>query len=177
MKRTLHLARRFLGALRPGRPAAADDAWVQTFVNDGEYSVWAQLPNHDRRHSIGVARRVQRALADTEYAGQPEWLEAALLHDVGKLDAHLGVFGRVGATLVGGIAGGDAAQGWSSRRGYARRVGLYLRHGELGAALIRDAGGTETAARWAAAHHVRSAWTATGIPAPVVDALHAADDD
>jgi hypothetical protein len=135
------------------------------------------MPNHDRRHSIAVARRVQRALDDTEHPADDRWLAAALLHDVGKLDARLGVFGRVGATLAGAAAGHDMAGVWSEKRGITRRVGLYLRHPEIGADHIRVAGGPDLAARWAAAHHDRSAWASTGIPEPVVTALHEADDD
>jgi len=177
MKRGVHLARRFFAALWPGRPAASDVAWVRTFVNPAEYDVWARMANHDRRHSIGVARRVELALAGTEYADQPEWLEAALLHDVGKLDSRLGIVGRVGATLAGFAAGHDMADAWSAKRGITRRVGLYLRHGELGATRIRIAGGGEAAARWAGAHHDHDTWAATGIPTTVLEALHAADDD
>jgi hypothetical protein len=177
MTRALHLTRRFFAALWPGRVAASDDTWVRTFLNPAEYEVWARMANHDRRHSIVVARSVQLALAGTEYAEQPQWLEAAVLHDVGKLDSRLGIFGRVGATLAGSAAGHDMADAWSAKRGITRRVGLYLRHGELGATRIRIVGGSEPAARWAAAHHDRDTWGATGIPAPVVEALHAADDD
>ena len=36
-------------------------------------------------------------------------LAAALLHDVGKLDAHLRTYGRVVATLAGGVVGHDEA--------------------------------------------------------------------
>jgi hypothetical protein len=177
MSRATHLSKRFFVALWPARPAADDVAWVQTFINPAEYDVWSRLPNHDRRHSIGVARRVQAALADTEYAGGSEWLEAALLHDIGKLDARLGVFGRVGATLAGSAAGHDMAEAWSTKRGITRRFGLYLRHAELGASRIRVAGGSESAARWAQIHHDEGAWAGSGIPPVVVDALHAADDD
>ena len=177
MSRAAHLARRFLGALWPGPPRAADVAWVQGVLTDAEYALWALLPNHDRRHSIRVARRVQRTLAGTVEADEPRWLAAALLHDVGKLDAGLGLVGRVGATLAGAAAGHDMAGPWSARRGVTRRVGLYLRHPELGAVRIRGAGGREEAARWAAAHHAEAAWARTGLPPAVVDALVAADDD
>jgi putative nucleotidyltransferase with HDIG domain len=177
MSRASHLTRRFFGALWPGRPSVADDAWVRSFVNPAEYELWSRLPNHDRRHSIAVARQVHELLAGTEFADQAEWLEAALLHDVGKLDARLGVFGRVGATVAGAAAGHDMAAAWSSKRGITRRVGLYLRHAELGATRIRLAGGSERAARWAQAHHQPETWAATGIPPVVIDALHAADDD
>ena len=118
-----------------------------------------------------------RALVGTVEAGDPRWLAAALLHDVGKLDAGLGVLGRVGATLAGAAAGHEMAGPWSARRGITRRVGLYLRHPELGATRIRVVGGREEAARWAAGHHTPGVWSETGIPAVVVDALVAADDD
>ena len=177
IRRASHLSRRFVSSLWPAAPTADDDAWVCGVLRPAEYALWSRLPNHDRRHSIAVARRVERMLADTTYAGDDRWLAAALLHDVGKLDARLGVFARVGATAAGAAAGHDMAAVWSEKRGITRRVGLYLRHPELGAQQIRLAGGHDAAARWAAAHHDPAMWEGTGIPAPVVEALHAADDD
>ena len=177
MRRAAHLARRFVGALRPGGPSASDEAWVQGVLSEPEYALWAKMANHDRRHSVAVARRVEQTLAAPPEAGDDRWLAAALLHDVGKLDSGLGVFARVGATLAGGAAGHDAADGWSTRRGLTRRVGLYLRHPELGATRIRLVGGRDEAARWAGAHHRVDAVTASGLPPVVADALLAADDD
>jgi hypothetical protein len=177
IRRASHLSRRFVTSLWPAAPKPSDDAWVRSVLRPGEYDLWSRLPNHDRRHSIAVARRVQRQLAGTEHSDDKRWLAAALLHDVGKLDARLGVFARVGATLAGAAAGHEMAEAWSTKRGITRRVGLYLRHPELGAQRIRLAGGHDEAARWAAAHHDPATWEATGIPAPVVAALHEADDD
>lgn len=177
MSRVSHLARRFFGTLRPGGPRRADAEWAASVLTPEEHALWARMPGHDRRHSVLVARRVQRALADTDAADDPRWLAAALLHDVGKLDAGLTVVGRVVATVAGGAAGHEWAEPWSMKRGFTRRVGLYLRHPELGATRIRVQGGREEAARWAAAHHDESAWDETGIPPRVVDALVAADDD
>jgi hypothetical protein len=177
VSRVTHLARRFFGALHPGGPAPGEVEWVRGILDDAEFALWSQLPGHDRRHSVGVARRVDAALAGTAEAGDWRWLAAALLHDVGKLDAGLGVLARVGATVAGGLAGHEYATVWSTRRGITRRVGLYLRHPELGATRIRVVGGREEAARWAEAHHDPARRAATQIPAPVVDALLAADDD
>jgi hypothetical protein len=175
--REVHLARRFLGALSPAAPKPDDVAWVASVLNSRELRVWDRLPRHDRRHSIAVARRVEATLADTEHAGDPRWLEAALLHDVGKLDAHLGVFGRVAATLAGAVAGHDMADAWSGKQGITRRFGLYLRHPELGATRIRLCEGSREAAVWAEAHQDPDRYDRTGIPRVVIDALVAADDD
>ncbi len=175
--RASHLTRRFFTSLSSAPPSAADDAWVRELLSPGAYELWSELPNHDRRHSIGVARRVDAALTGTPHAGDARWLACALLHDVGKVDADLGVTGRVGATVVAATVGRDRAGTWADGDGWTRRVGRYVRHPELGAALIRDAGGPDEAARWAAAHHDRAAWSATGIPDVVIVALHEADDD
>ena len=96
---------------------------------------------------------MQARLAGTEYADDPRWLSAALLHDIGKLDSRLGIYGRVVATVSASVAGRDSAEHWSTSSGFTRRVGLYLRHAELGADRIRIAGEPEEAARWSAAHH------------------------
>lgn len=175
--KVMHLSRRFFGALSPAAPAVADTEWADRVLGSDLGAQWRRMPSHDQRHALGVARGVHLALADTEYAGDERWMVAALTHDIGKLDSRLSVYGRVVATLCGTIAGHQMAEVWSERSGFTRRVGLYLRHPELGADRIRLAAGPEEAAAWAAAHHTPDAWDSTGIPAPVVAALVAADDD
>lgn len=177
MRRARHLARRFVGTLRLGGPAPRDTEWVKAILSPPECELWARMPDHDRRHSVGVARRVEHALSGTSEAGDPRWVAAALLHDVGKLDAGLGVLGRVGATLAGAAAGHDMADAWSAKRGVTRRFGLYLRHAELGETRLRVIGARDEAAAWAGAHHDESAWGALAFPAGVVTALDEADND
>ena len=152
---------------RPRRRRADDVAWVETVLTPDGFALFRRQPNHDQRHAIGVARDVQARLADTPYADDPRWLSAALLHDIGKLDSHLGVYGRVVATVVGrggragprrGVVGVDGASPGAS--------GVYLRHAELGADRIRIAGEPEEAALWAAAHHDPSTWRRAPHPAP-----------
>jgi hypothetical protein len=175
--RSRHLAGRFVGALRPGPPAAVDVEWVASILTPAEFELWSRQPNHDKRHAVGVARGVDAALVGTAHEHEHEWLACALLHDIGKLDARLSVYGRVVATMSGAAAGHEMADAWSERSGFTRRVGLYLRHPELGADQIRLVGGSEAAARWAAAHHLAARPTDLGIPPAVVDALDAADND
>lgn len=177
MMRAAHLALRFTGALWPGPPRAADQAWVAEILTADELRLWSRMVAHDRRHAVRVARSVEKALAGSAHGHEPAWLVAALLHDVGKLDASLGVLGRVGATLAGALGGHEIAGPWSGMRGTRRRVGLYLRHGELGADRIRVVGGREEAARWASAHHDPDAWASLGFPVEVVAALQGADHD
>ena len=171
-----HLAGRFFGALRPGGPSPQDRAWVEAILEPAEYALWARQPGHDQRHTAEVARQVEAALAGGPHAGDSRWPACALLHDIGKLASGLGVPARVLATLVGRATGGAVAD-WEEWRGLRRRIALYLRHPELGADMIRMAGGRHEVAHWAGAHHDRARLDTTLLPAPVVKALVAADAD
>jgi hypothetical protein len=174
--RSVHLVRRFVRAVWPGAPGAGDVAWVEGILDPDELELWRSLPNHDRRYTIRVARLVDEQIAGTAFAGDDRWLAAALLHDVGKLDAGLGVVGRSVATVMGAAAGPARVDRWARTSGFRRRVAWYLRHDERGAARIRAAGGRDEAASWAWAHHHRDRWPASGVPVPVAEALEAADN-
>ena len=172
MSRSSHLVRRFVGSLWPGGPSAADEAWVTQRLFDAERALWSRMSGPDRRHAVAVARRVERALGDE--ATRPV-LAAALLHDVGKIEARLGTYGRVVATLSGKIAGVEMAAAWRHQRGFVRRVGLYLHHDRLGADLLALAGSDPLTVAWAREHHQPTAsWT---LAPPLAQALKAADDD
>ena len=150
----------------------ADEEWAKSQFTPGELDVWRRMAKADRRHAVGVARRVETAL--TARADRSV-LAAALLHDCGKVVSGLGTYGRVLATLAAGVAGRDMADAWSQKRGFTRKVGLYLRHSELGADLLAVAGSEPLTVAWAREHHQPPAeWS---VPADIGAALKAADDD
>jgi hypothetical protein len=169
-----HLVRRFAGSLWPGGPSQADEAWARAWLLPDEERLWSRMSGPDRRHAVGVARRVAAALGGDEAASRPA-MAAALLHDVGKVASRLGTFGRVVATLAGLAGGRSMALPWSNGRGLRRRIGLYLRHGPLGADMLALAGSDPLTTAWAKEHHLPpDAWT---IERPVAEVLAAADDD
>lgn len=173
----MHLVRRFFGSLRPRPATPIDEAWAESFLTPAEGAVWAELPASERAYAIRVARHTEQDLAGTAAAGEPRWIAAALVHDVGKLDAHLGVSGRVVATLAGVVVSRDRAHDWAGgASGFRTRVGQYLVHDERGAVRLRDAGARPEVAAWAEVHHRPDRWPECGIPAPVCEALAAADD-
>jgi hypothetical protein len=152
-----HLARRFVGSLRPGGPSAEDEAWAQSQLLPSEIELWTRMRNPDRRHAVGVARDVERALGHE--ATRPI-LAAALLHDVGKVDSGLRTYGRVIATLCGLIVGRNHARDWMRSSGFTRRVGMYLLHPELGGDALALAGSDPLTVAWTREHHRPSAeWT------------------
>jgi hypothetical protein len=169
---TVHLTRRFFGSLRPGGPPAIEDEWACAQLLPAEVALWRRMRGADRRHAVGVAHDVERALGAE--ATRPV-LAAALLHDVGKIESGLGVYGRVIATICGLVAGRDMAKDWTRTRGFTRRVGLYLMHPDLGGDLLGMAGSDPLTEAWAREHH-RSPdhWS---IDPEIAAALKAADDD
>lgn len=174
MASPVHLTRRFLGSLWPGGPSRAKREWAESLLLPDEAHLWRRMRAADRRHSIAVARRVGRALGDD---GTRPVLAAALLHDVGKLDARLGTYGRVVATLSGAVVRHDpeVIKAWTKTTGFTRRVGLYLQHPRLGADMLTLAGSDDITIAWAREHHLpEDEWT---LPPELGRALKAADDD
>lgn len=155
-----HLARRFAGSLWPGGPRLEGEAWVAAVLSEAELGLWRRMSGPDRRHALGVARRVEAALG--ERASWPV-LAAALLHDVGKVEAGLGTLGRVVATVAGERAG--------------ERVRRYRRHPEVGASLLALAGSDPVTVAWAREHHTPPERWSGAVPADLAAALKAADDD
>ncbi|MBI2168294.1 MAG: HD domain-containing protein [Actinobacteria bacterium] len=150
---------------------------MASILTPPEFELWSAQPRYDLRHTLGVARRAEALLGA---AAEPRWLAAALLHDVGKVRAHLGIFGRVTATLLMIGIGRARVASWHSWSGIRGRFGRYAVHGPAGADLIQQAGGRNEVATWADAHHrVRrgQALSLPGIPQSVAIALREADRD
>ena len=171
-----HLAGRFVRAHRPGPVSTADRAFVAGVLTPPELGLWERLPRHDHHHTVEVARRVEAVLAGTEHAGDSRWLAAALLHDIGKLESGLGIYGRVLATLAG-RARPESAAPWREVEGWRRRVGDYLHHDVIGGEMIRGVGGRPEPAHWAETHHGRVPVDPAVIPERVAAVLAEADPD
>ena len=168
--------------MRPGPPAADDEAWARSQLGTGERELWNRMSNPDRRHAVGVAREVVRRWPEIELEPpSPEpprsVVAAALLHDVGKVESGLRTPARVVATLVWGVLDDGRAARWAERpdSGLRSRLGRYRRHPEIGGQLLREAGADSLTADWAAQHHRDpDRWT---VAAPIAFLLKACDDD
>ncbi|MGK2958756.1 MAG: hypothetical protein ACSLFB_10235 [Acidimicrobiales bacterium] len=173
VRSVLHLVRRFFGALHPGDAGPENTAWALNVMLPGEQALWRQMSKPDQRHSAGVARKVEHAIG--EGVERPV-LAAALLHDVGKLEANLGTWARVVATLVGLIVGKGRTRRWIDRgSGPMYRLGIYHAHPERGAALLTFSGSDPLTIAWARQHHLPpDRWTVDPLIGHV---LKNADDD
>lgn len=92
-----HLMRRFVECLDPRPIASRDLSWVKEILLPVEFELWQGMQLMDKRHSIGVARRL---VGEFPSVSRIE-IAAALLHDVGKSKSSLGVIARIAATVAG----------------------------------------------------------------------------
>lgn len=186
-----HLAGRFFGALLPFGPGEPDERWAEDHLLPGEQALWRRMSGPDRRHAVGVARRTVADLAGpgglSGGVGR-EVVAAALLHDVGKVEAGLGTWARSGVTFAGMAFGREQLVTWSgagagaagpqevgSRPTWRRRIGLYLRHDGVGAELLDRAGSDPLTVAWAGEHHrPPERWS---VDPRIGAALKLADDD
>ncbi|MHB1534302.1 MAG: hypothetical protein ACYC1D_06765 [Acidimicrobiales bacterium] len=179
-----HLAGRFVGSLVPVGPSRADEHWAREQLVPGEGALWRRMSGADRRHALGVARRTVAALGGQSgkaVVGR-EITAAALLHDVGKVEAGIGTFARVGVTVAAMAVGREQLAAWAAaeivgngQATWRQRVGLYLSHDRVGADLLSNAGSDPFTIAWAGEHHrPPERWS---VDAHLGEVLKAADDD
>ena len=170
----VHLAKRFFGSLRTGVVTADDRAWAHSKLSEAEQRLFDRMSRIDQRHALEVAHGVEISIDTLDESMHRVVFAAALLHDVGKSAADLGTYGRVVATLSAMVGGRDLAELWQRKTGFTRKVGLYLRYGEIGADMLRMAGSDPFVVAWSTEHHMLTEeWT---VPADAGAILVAADE-
>jgi len=91
-----HLVKRFFGSLTASALDDREQAWVRNVLSIEEYDLWSTQANVDQRHSCDIARRFVEI---RPHASRDE-IAGVLLHDIGKIDAGLGILARIVATVL-----------------------------------------------------------------------------
>lgn len=131
--------------------ARPDDAWARSLLSNAEWSVYTRMDPRDREHGIKVAR----ALLDQHPKASKLAVRAALLHDCGKLVRRYNLLERI---LVGWRVRNPDRDTRLPSRELARAERLSAAdvrrfHPQIGAWLIRAAGGNERVALMVEYHH------------------------
>lgn len=133
----VHLARRFFQTLTAPELTSEEVQRVEELLRPGEGALfWAQS-RPDRRHAVDSLTVVEACAPR-----RTDLQRAALLHDVGKRHARLGVIGRSLASVVAklGIPVGG-------------RFAAYRDHGSIGADELAELGVEPLVAQFARHHH------------------------
>ncbi len=132
-----HLAARFFDYLGARPLADADREFVTSILSVEQARIFFDQPPKDQSHGLAAALVVLESGLSSD-----ERLRAAMLHDVGKRSAGLGVLRRVAASVL--IKFGLPL---------TRRFVRYRDHGLLGAADLEAAGSSLLVVEFARAHH------------------------
>jgi hypothetical protein len=149
--------------------ARPDDAWAKSLLSSAEYSVYERMDPRDREHAV----RVARALIERHPDVNKLVVRAALLHDCGKLVRRYNLLERIwvgwrvaepdrdarlSSAQLGALTSPRPARVGSRRVKTARPEPLSAAdvrrfHPQIGAWLIRAAGGDERVALIVENHH------------------------
>ena len=132
-----HLVARFFDVATAKPLSSEEVAFVHDWLTGNLASVFFEQPVADQRHGhyaaqMVIAHGLERA----------DVVEAALLHDIGKRHARLGLFGRVLASILIKI-----------RVPLLRRVTAYRDHGPVAAAEMAELGASRLTVEFAMHHH------------------------
>jgi putative nucleotidyltransferase with HDIG domain len=131
-----HLTRRFFDVLFSAPLDAAERMAVEGWLDSGQAWVFFSQPDPDQRHGFHAA------LVVIAGGGDLDVIRAALLHDVGKRHARLGVVGRTCASLAMRL-GLPLTGRWQ----------LYRDHGETAARELDSLGCGDLIVDFARHHH------------------------
>ena len=120
----------------------ADVDFLREYLNKQEQILFYSMTAYDQRHALNVAYLVRDLLGRRAKVRFDKLYKAALLHDLGKMRAHLRVCDRTAQvlafTFLPPLANYLADRG-SERTGYWRRIlYVYKYHPKIGAALAKS---------------------------------------
>ncbi|MEK7251878.1 MAG: hypothetical protein AAB198_01305 [Actinomycetota bacterium] len=141
------------------RPDPADQLFIASVLHGPVAHLFALLPAMDQAHSVRTARAVEDAVP-----ARTDLVRAALLHDVGKAHAGLGVWGRSVASLLAMF-----------HLPVTAHMRIYLEHGALGSIDLVQSGEAGIVVAFADGH--RSASAPPGIDTADWAVLRRADDE
>lgn len=136
MSTLLHLARRFFGWWRAGRPDPSMQLWIGACLGPAESRLFWDQAVQDQAHAAAVGAFVAQHRPE-----RIDLITAALLHDVGKAASRLGPVRRSIAAVLGGLS-----------LPMTRRLTAYRNHGPIGAEMLEEVGAPAIAVAFARGH-------------------------
>jgi HD domain len=156
--------RQFVWALT-ARVTAGETALLEEYLSPAQRKLFMALDPRDQRHGLSVFR----FLVERGYT-EKTLLQAALLHDVGKARAGLGIWHRVVIVLLKALWPALWRKiGSADERSWRYPFWAQQHHGELGAEMIATAGGEPGLVELVRGHQ-------TPGDDPLAIALHEADE-
>ena len=132
-----HLAKRYREGMFSAPLRPVEKAWARGFLTDPERCAFDEQSTADQRHGYEAAR-----IAEATLGADPSAVRAALLHDIGKRHARLGLAGRAVASVAIRL-----------RLPLWERARMYRDHGPIGSEELSGWGAEPLVVEFARSHH------------------------
>ncbi|MDP4147304.1 MAG: HDIG domain-containing protein [Bacillota bacterium] len=111
-----------------------DHQYLKIHLTDDEISIFNRLTTYEKKHSINVARDVEKVCA-SKGINNELLIKAALLHDIGKVYKPVGIINKSAMVVLDNISGGRLR-----RFSNIKSIDVYYNHGEKGYNLLKNHG-------------------------------------
>lgn len=132
-----------------------DQAFVESYLNDAGQFLFKQMSTVDQRHAVRVARFIIQEASFRRGVDLERLVQAALLHDAGKVRGEIGWFCRLLVGIIRRMLPGSRHK-WAKRDKSSRlRYALYVdvNHASRGAYMAESLGLDPEVASLIKRHH------------------------
>lgn len=139
-----------------GRRLAPDDrAFVEEYLDEAGLFLFNQMSVADQRHAVRVAQSIIREVSFRRGIDLKTLIQAALLHDIGKVKGEINWFHRIAVGICRRLAPGSRRNWASADRETPFRYALYvdLIHPARGAYMAESFGLSEEVTSLIRSHH------------------------
>lgn len=114
-----------------------DIKFLDKYLNRDEKNLVFKLADYDIKHSINVARSIEKYISLNKLENEPcnEYVKMGLLHDIGKIYKNLNPIGKGILVIIDKITKGNIRRYTKNKSIY-----IYYNHGEEGYKILKDKG-------------------------------------
>ncbi|AJA46148.1 hypothetical protein CPAST_c00130 [Clostridium pasteurianum DSM 525 = ATCC 6013] len=111
-----------------------DLEYIYSKLNNNEIGLFNKLSLHEQKHSINVAKDVEKICLYKKICSN-DLIKIALLHDIGKINGNLNIVDKSILVIFNCLSNGRI-----KKFKFIRKINLYYNHGKIGADILKKYG-------------------------------------
>lgn len=111
-----------------------DLEYIYSKLNNNELRLFNKLSFHEQKHSINVARDVERICLHKKKLSS-DLVKISLLHDIGKISGNLNIIDKSILVILNYLS-----KGRIKKFNSIKKIDLYYNHGKIGANILKKYG-------------------------------------
>ena len=130
--------------------------FVREYLNHQEQIMFFRMKGFDQRHALQVAEKCLEKTAEVSWIDKKKMARVALLHDIGKSTADIGLSLRIMYVLLSSVNEGKAVNVFAkkdSKIAFRNKLYILSNHGAIGQQMLADVGCKENEILQVVANH------------------------